>query len=120
MAAAGGFKVGHGHLPTSPFEGVRNSGISASNSSGAAAGGSGGPFTRVVRMSASMDNSNSNSGHQSGNHAEQFRGLASSASQKEQDRSPRGREASFDTLKQQQQLQVTAACCSGWCCSPGK
>ena len=108
--AAGGFKVGHGHLPTSPFEGVRNSGTSASNSSGAAAGGSGGPFaSRVVRMTASMDNSNSNSGHQSGNHAEQFRGLASSASQKEQDRSPRGRDASFDT--RQQQLQVRTACC---------
>ena len=101
----GGFKVGH--LPTSPFEGVRHSGTSASNSSGAAAGGSGGPFaSRVVRMSTnSMDTTNSNSGHQSGNHTEHFRGLASSASQKEQDRSPRGRDSSFDTL-QQQHLQV--------------
>ncbi len=57
-------------------------------------------------MSTSMDTTNSNSGHHSANHADHpssFRGLASSASQKERDRSPKGRESPFETLKQQQQ-----------------
>ncbi|KAA6419351.1 MAG: nitrogen regulatory P-II [Trebouxia sp. A1-2] len=102
----GGFKVGH--LPTSPFEGVRNHsgpGTSASNSSGAPANG--GPFgSRMVRTTTSMDTTNSNSGHHSANQSDQMgglRGLTSSASQKERDRSPKGRESPFETMKHQQQ-----------------
>ncbi len=98
-----------GHLPTSPFEGVRNHsgpGTSASNSSGAPANG--GPFgSRLVRTTTSMDTTNSNSGHHSANQSDQvggFRGLTSSASQKERDRSPKGRESPFETMKHQQQV----------------
>ena len=106
---AGGFKVGQ--LPTSPFEGARHhsgSKPSASNSSGAPPGR--GPFGTHpgVHMSTSMDTTNSNSAHQSANQSDQvgaFRGLASSASQKERDRSPRGRESPFETLKHQQQVR---------------
>ena len=107
LPCAGGFKVGH--LPTSPFEGVRNHsgpGTSASNSSGAPANG--GPFgSRLVRTTTSMDTTNSNSGHHSANQSDQvggFRGLTSSASQKERDRSPKGRESPFETMKHQQQV----------------
>lgn len=101
-----------GQLPTSPFEGARHhsgSKPSTSNSSGAppGGGGGGGPFGthHVVHMSTSMDTTNSNSAHHSANQSDQlgpFRGLASSASQKERDRSPMGRESPFETLKQQQ------------------
>ncbi len=98
-----------GHLPTSPFEGVRNHsgpGTSASNSSGGPANG--GPFgSRMVRMTTSLDTTNSNSGHHSANQSDQvggFRRLTSSASQKERDRSPKGRESPFETMKHQQQV----------------
>ena len=98
----------------SPFEGVRHSGTSASNSSGAPAGG---PFgSRGVHMSTSVDTTNSNSGQPSGGHADHpssFRGLASSASQKERQRSPKDRESPFETVRHQQQQQVP--CCAHFC-----
>ena len=107
LLATGGFKVNQ--LPTSPFEGARHpTATSASNSSDAPNG----PFaSRLINMSQSMDTTNSNSGGlQSGNqgdrdHPGAFRGLASSSSQKEVDRSPKGRESPFETLRQQQQQQ---------------
>ncbi|DBA88660.1 TPA: hypothetical protein ACH3X2_000297 [Trebouxia sp. C0005] len=78
---------------------------SVSNSSGAPANG--GPFgSRMVRMTTSMDTTNSNSGHHSANQSDQmrgFRGLTSSASQKERVRFSEGRESPFETMKHQQQ-----------------
>ena len=108
---AGAFKVNQ--LPASPFEGARHAsggggGTSASNSSGATGKG---PFgSHLMTMSHSMDTTNSNSGLQSANQGDPpgaFRGLASSASQKENGRSPKGRESPFETLRQQQQQQVS-------------
>ena len=110
LLLAGAFKVNQ--LPASPFEGARHTsrgggGTSASNSSGGPASG---PFgSRVVTMSHSMDTTNSNSGLQSanqGDHPAAFRGMASSASQKEQDRSPKGEESPFETIRQQQQVTL--------------
>ena len=121
---AGAFKVNQ--LPASPFEGARHhsgggggGATSTSNSSGATGKG---PFgSRLMTMSHSMDTTNSNSGLQSANQGDPpgtFRGLASSASQKENGRSPKGRESPFETLRQQQQQQVSClqpchlcACC---------
>ena len=104
-------------LPASPFEGARHpSTTSASNSSDAP---SNGPFgSRLANMTHSMDTTNSNSrGLQSGNqgdrererdHPAAFRGLPSGSSQKETDRSPKGRESPFESLRQQQQQQVSS------------
>ena len=106
LVIAGGFKVNQ--LPASPFEGARHpSTASASNSNDAP---SNGPFGSRLH---SMDTTNSNSGGlQSGNqgdrerdrdHPAAFRCLPSAVSQKETDRSPKGRESPFESLRQQQQ-----------------
>ena len=110
LVSVGGFKVNQ--LPASPFEGARHPcTTSASNSNDAP---SNGPFgSRLANMSHSMDTTNSNSGAlQSGNHGDRdrdhpaaFRGLPATSSQKETDRSPKGRESPFEPLRQQQQQQ---------------
>ncbi|KAL3156040.1 PSII 6.1 kDa protein [Trebouxia sp. C0010 RCD-2024] len=109
MHGPGGFKVNQ--LPASPFEGARHpSATSASNNSSDAPPASGPFASRLINMSQhSMDTTNSSSGgRQSANQGDQptaFRGLASSASQKEADRSPHARESPFESLRQQQQQQ---------------
>lgn len=107
LAGTGGFKVNQ--LPASPFEGARHpSATSASNSSDAPGSG---PFgSRLISMPQhSMDTTNSSSGgRQSANQGDPpgpFRGLASCASQKETDPSPKATESPFETLRQQQQQQ---------------
>ena len=95
---SGGFKVNQ--LPTSPFEGMRqSSGGAASTSSGA------GPFAqqRGLAKAQSMDTT-SNSASQL-DRLPGGRGLGSSASQKHQELSPRSRESPFEAYKQQQQVQ---------------
>lgn len=111
---AGGFKVNQ--LPASPFEGARHPpAASASNSNDAP---SNGPFgSCLANMSHSMDTTNSNSGGlHSGTQGDRerdrdrpatFRGLPASSSQQEVNRSPKGRESPFETLRQQQQQQVS-------------
>ena len=115
LVIAGGFKVNQ--LPASPFEGARHpSTTSASINNNAP---SNGPFgSRLANVSHSMDTTNSNSGGpQSSNqgdrerdrdHPAAFRGLPSASSQKETDRSPEGRESPFESLRQQQQQQVSS------------
>lgn len=98
MLPAGGFKVNQ--LPTSPFEGMRqSSGGAASTSSGA------GPFAqqRGLAKTQSMDTT-SNSASQL-ERLPVSRALGSSASQKHQELSPRSRESPFEAYKQQQQVQ---------------
>ena len=98
-ALTGGFKVGH--LPASPFEGVRHhSGSSASNSNGGQAGGV--PFG--AGGGTSVDTTRSNTGRSHADHPGAFRGLASSASQHDRDWSPKGRGSPFEVMKKQQQV----------------
>lgn len=108
LVVAGGFKVNQ--LPASPFEGARHpSTTSASNSNDAP---SNGPFGSRLH---SMDTTNSNGGGlQSGNQGDRERdrdrpaAFRTSSSQKETDRSPKGRESPFEGLRQQQQQQVSS------------
>lgn len=115
LVGEGGFKVNQ--LPASPFEGARHPpAASASNSNDAP---SNGPFgSCLANMSHSMDTTNSNSGglhsgtqggdrERDRDHPAAFRGLPSSSSQQEINRSPKGRESPFETLRQQQQQQVS-------------